>query len=82
MQPFKPTHYLISQTRKIPVKVVSQGIHSQIYTEAEWGRATAPAFEVRSKLGIFCRGVQVVGHDLEPITIDTQRQKQTVSGAT
>ncbi|NER78037.1 MAG: hypothetical protein F6K42_00335 [Leptolyngbya sp. SIO1D8] len=39
-----------------------------IFTEKEWGKTTSPAFELHPKLGIFCRGVQVLGYELEPVT--------------
>ncbi|MEO1297732.1 MAG: hypothetical protein AAFW75_18520 [Cyanobacteria bacterium J06636_16] len=38
-----------------------------VFTEKEWGNTTSPAFELHTKLGMFCRGVQVLGYDLEPI---------------
>lgn len=64
---FRPTHWLVSRSRKIPVFVQSQGDKSLVFTEKEWGNTTSPAFELHTKLGMFCRGVQVLGYDLEPI---------------
>jgi hypothetical protein len=64
---FEPTHVLVSRTRRVPVMVTTGGDKSAIYTQAEWEQNRTPAFELHSKLGIFCRGVQVIGHHLEPI---------------
>lgn len=68
---FQPTHWLTSRNRKVPVVVKSLGDRSLIFTEAEWNRTYSPAFELHPKLGIFCRGVQVIGHELVPIEIAT-----------
>ncbi len=64
---FQPTHWLVSRSRKIPVFVQSRGDKSLVFTEKEWGNTASPAFELHAKLGMFCRGVQVLGYDLEPI---------------
>lgn len=64
---FQPTHWLVSRSRRIPVVVVARGDRSAIFTEKELGKVHAPAFELHPKLGIFCRGVQVIGYELAPI---------------
>lgn len=64
---FNPTHVLISRTKETPVQLVASPTGYQLYTEAEWQRAKAPAFELRSKLGLFCQGIQVVGFSLQPL---------------
>lgn len=67
LQMFKPTHTLVSRRRRLPVALVPGGEGYKIYTEAEWEQNREPAFELHPKLGVFCRGVQVLGHHLEPI---------------
>ncbi|ASC71662.1 hypothetical protein XM38_026160 [Halomicronema hongdechloris C2206] len=67
LQMFNPTHTLVSRRRRLPVALVPGGEGYKIYTEAEWGQDRDPAFELHPKLGVFCRGVQVLGHHLEPI---------------
>lgn len=74
MNSFNPTHHLVSHARRIPVRVISKAGRSQIFTEAEWGKTSDPAFEVHPKLGVFCRGIQVVGHQLEPIALAARQQ--------
>ncbi|NJL46729.1 MAG: hypothetical protein HC929_03530 [Leptolyngbyaceae cyanobacterium SM2_5_2] len=64
---FSPTHVLISRTKQTPVQLVASPKGYQLYTEQEWQAAQTPAFELRSKLGFFCRGIQVVGFRLEPM---------------
>lgn len=66
MQSFQPTHYLVSRSRRIPVALVPSGERFQIFTEQEWNRVMAPAFELHPKLGVFCKGVQVLGYRIEP----------------
>lgn len=65
---FQPTHWLVSRSRKVPVVVKPQGDKSLLFTEAEWGKTDSPAFELHSKMGMYCKGVQVLGYELEPIT--------------
>lgn len=65
---FQPTHQLVSRSRKIPVMVVAGNERSQVFTEQEWLENRIPAFELHSKLGLFCRGVQIVGYQLDPLT--------------
>lgn len=67
---FEATHILVSRTRRVPVRVTAGGDKSYIYTQEEWENDQNPAFELHGKLGIFCRGIQVVGHQLEPIAAD------------
>jgi hypothetical protein len=50
--------------------VLPQGDKSQVYTQMEWDNNRTPAFELHAKLGLFCKGVQVIGHQLEPIEAD------------
>ena len=64
---FQPTHWLVSRSRKIPVLVQAQRNKSLVFTEKEWGKTPSPAFELHAKLGMFCRGVKVVGYELEPM---------------
>ena len=63
---FEPTHWLVSRTRRVPVLVKAQGEKSLIFTEFEWDQTPTPAFELHSKMGMYCRGVQVLGYTLEP----------------
>ncbi|HEY9735496.1 MAG TPA: hypothetical protein V6D06_04410 [Trichocoleus sp.] len=65
---FQPTHQLVSRTRKVPVIVITHGDRSQVLTEQEWREGREPAFELHPKLGLFCKGVQIVGYHLEPLT--------------
>jgi hypothetical protein len=76
---FKPTHLLVSRSRKIPVQLVPapQGCH--IITEPEWQKGSEPAFEIRPKQGIFCRGILVVGYHLEPINVETEVKPESVA---
>lgn len=64
---FQPTHWLVSRSRRLPVVVTSSPEKSLIYTEDEWNAGKSPAFELHPKLGMFCRGVQVLGFALEPM---------------
>ncbi|HEY9887283.1 MAG TPA: hypothetical protein V6D02_02720 [Candidatus Obscuribacterales bacterium] len=64
---FQPTHWLVSRSRKVPVVVQPQGEKSLLFTEAEWGKTTTPAFELHAKMGMYCRGVQVLGYTLQPL---------------
>ncbi|MBD0336460.1 MAG: hypothetical protein ICV62_13305 [Cyanobacteria bacterium Co-bin13] len=66
---FQPTHYLVSRSRKVPVRVVSGNLRSQVFTEQEWLESRDPAFELHAKLGLYCRGVQIVGYHLEPVAV-------------
>lgn len=69
---FQPTHWLVSRSRKVPVVVQSQGDKLLLFTEAEWGKTKAPAFELHSKMGMYCKGVQVLGYELQPIVATTE----------
>ena len=66
---FNPTHWLVSRHRKTPVQLVpsANGFHLMTAPEAESNKPAA--FELRSRLGIFCQGVQIVGYRLEPMAI-------------
>ncbi|MBD1918833.1 MULTISPECIES: hypothetical protein [Cyanophyceae] len=64
---FTPTHVLISRTKETPVQLVAGPQGYWLYTEAEAQKGTTPAFEVRPKLGFYCRGHQVVGFSLQPL---------------
>lgn len=71
---FNPTHVLISRNKETPVQLVAGPKGYWLYTEAEAQKGTTPAFEVRPKLGFYCRGQQVVGFQLQPLTARTAAQ--------
>lgn len=64
---FKPTHVLVSRSRKIPVRLIPRLDRFLVITQLEWERGQKPAFEMHPKLGFFCRGIAILGHRLEPI---------------
>lgn len=64
---FSPTHVLVSRSKRTPVQLVASSNGYQLFTEPEWQAGKTPAFELRSKLGLFCQGVQIVGFRLEPM---------------
>lgn len=66
---FQPTHWLVSRSRKVPVMVKSQGEKTLVFTETEWGKTAAPAFELHARMGMYCKGVQVLGYKLEPMPV-------------
>jgi hypothetical protein len=66
---FQPTHWLVSRSRKVPVVVQGRGEKSLVFTEGEWGKTDAPAFELHVRMGMYCKGVQVLGYSLEPMTV-------------
>ncbi|WP_017298090.1 hypothetical protein [Nodosilinea nodulosa] len=68
---FTPTHVLISRTKETPVQLVAGPKGYWLYTETEAQKGNTPAFEVRPKLGFYCRGQQVVGFSLQPLTAQT-----------
>lgn len=79
---FSPTHVLVSRRKRTPVQLVASPKGYQLFTEPEWQAGKSPAFELRSKLGFFCQGVQVVGFHLEPmesVAAATPTQSATVS---
>lgn len=78
---FTPTHVLISRTKETPVQLVTGPRGYWLYTEAEAQKGTTPAFEVRPKLGIYCRGQQVVGFHLQPLTAATAAQPKATTVA-
>ncbi|MEM1308669.1 MAG: hypothetical protein AAF722_09775 [Cyanobacteria bacterium P01_C01_bin.70] len=69
---FQPTHWLVSPSRKIPVVVEPRGEKTLVFTEPEWGNTDTPAFELHARMGMYCRGVQVLGYALEPMPIATE----------
>jgi hypothetical protein len=71
---FRPTHWLVSRTQKVPVVVRSTGEKSQVFMENEWNSTTTPAFELHSRMGLYCQGVQVLGYALEPMVDSTSPQ--------
>jgi hypothetical protein len=70
MTTFNPTHFLVSRTKETPVQLVAGPQGYWLYTESEWQRAATPAFEMRPKLGFYCRGQQVVGFRLQPLSTE------------
>ncbi|TVQ07062.1 MAG: hypothetical protein EA368_15460 [Leptolyngbya sp. DLM2.Bin27] len=78
---FTPTHVLISRTKETPVQLVAGPKGYWLYTEAESQKGTTPAFEVRPKLGIYCRGQQVVGFHLQPLAAAKAAQPEAITVA-
>ena len=69
---FQPTHLLVthlpfSHSRKIPVQLVPSASGLMLLTEAEFNAGTEAAFEMRPFLGIFWKGVPLVGYSLQPM---------------
>lgn len=75
---FNPTHWLVSRSRRIPVILQRQGETVFVFTESEWGKTHSPAFELRSKMGLYCRGIKVVGYELEPMLTKANVSKQAI----
>lgn len=75
---FQPTHWLVSRSRKVPVMVQPQGDKLRLFTESEWGKTTTPAFELHARMGLYCRGVQVLGYELEPMTANAEATPSAV----
>ncbi|WP_163685974.1 hypothetical protein [Leptolyngbya iicbica] len=48
----------------------ARGEKSLVFTEHEWGKTDTPAFELHVRMGMYCRGVQVLGYSLEPISVE------------
>lgn len=67
---FQPTHYLVSRSRKTAVQLVPSSQGLQLLTAVEFLNQSQPAFELRPHLGMFCKGIPVVGYALQPITED------------
>ncbi len=67
---FTPTHVLISRTKETPVQLVAGPKGYWLFTEAEAQQGSAAAFEMRPKLGFYCRGQQVVGFRLQPMAAE------------
>ncbi|PSR15380.1 hypothetical protein C8255_23070 [filamentous cyanobacterium CCP3] len=78
---FTPTHVLISRTKETPVQLVAGSKGYWLYTESEAQKGATPAFEVRPKLGFYCRGQQVVGFSLQPLTTQTAAHAETAQVA-
>jgi len=78
---FTPTHVLISRTKETPVQLVAGSKGYWLYTEAEAQKGATPAFEVRPKLGVYCRGQQVVGFRLQPLAAATATQPKEITVA-
>ncbi|HSM81775.1 MAG TPA: hypothetical protein VLS96_08815 [Nodosilinea sp.] len=76
---FTPTHVLISRTKETPVQLVAGAQGYWLYTEAEAQKDHPPAFELRPKLGFYCRGQQVVGFRLQPLEAAIAAQPQTAT---
>jgi hypothetical protein len=64
---FRPTHYLISRSKKVPVSLVPSARTFRIVTALEFEQGQEPAFELRAKQGFVCHGVPVIGYSLKPI---------------
>jgi hypothetical protein len=74
---FEATHILISRhQQQTPVRLEAGGNRFKVYTEQEWLEKREPAFEMDAKLGLFCRGVQVVGFQLQPIAVKEANHPQ------
>lgn len=81
---FSPTHLLVSRSRKTPVQMIAHTAGFQLLTEPEWQQGREPAFELRPKQGVFCKGTLVVGYHIEPIAdqvLSAQPTSQTVSAS-
>ena len=74
---FSPTHLLISRSKTTPVQLVAARGCYQLYTEADWQQGKTPSFELKPKQGIFCRGVQVVGFQLQPMDADASTSESS-----
>lgn len=74
---FTPTHVLISRTKATPVQLMAGPQGYWLYTKSEAQKGTTPAFEMRPKLGFYCRGQQVVGFSLQPLAANAAAQPQT-----
>lgn len=79
---FQPTHVLVSRSKQTPVQLVPSQEGYQLYTEQEWQKGAEPAFELRSRLGLFCKGVPVVGFSLEPLQTEVTVEKAPAPAAT
>ncbi|NEQ29978.1 MAG: hypothetical protein F6K04_03080 [Leptolyngbya sp. SIO4C5] len=79
---FTPTHTLVSRSRRIPVRLARGNQRFLIFTEQEWAQKKKPAFEMHPKLGVFCKGVQVLGYHLEPHETQQRSSKAVTTSAT
>lgn len=80
---FKPTHYLVSKTRRLPVQLLSVPQGMKLQTELEWQKQAEPAFEMQPKRGFFCLGIPVLGYSLEPMAAveDSVAPEKKMTGA-
>lgn len=78
---FQPTHLLVSRSRQTPVQIAASSQGYALYTEQEWLQGRNPAFEMRSKLGIFCQGVPVVGYSLQPLETQAPAESNPAAAA-
>ncbi|MFE4106185.1 hypothetical protein [Almyronema epifaneia] len=78
---FTPTHTLVSRSRRLPVRLARGNQRFLIFTEQEWIQKQQPAFEMHPKLGFFCKGVQVLGYQLEPCEAQQQAGEAVTSSA-
>lgn len=76
---FQPTHLLVTRSRKTPVRLEPKAKGYAVYTEQDWQQQRQPAFEFHSKLGLFCRGIQLVGHSLEPMAAEVPTAEATAA---
>jgi hypothetical protein len=81
MKIFNPTHLLVSRSRQIPVQLIPGPSAYGLQTEQEWESGKPSAFELRSRLGIFCQGISVVGYQLKPIAVVVDAAPSEQSGA-
>ena len=81
MTMFNPTHLLISRSRHIPVQLIQGAKGYFLQTKQDWQANREPAFAMSSSLGVYCRGIAVVGYHLEPIANQASKTTTKVSTA-
>ncbi|MGG6294304.1 hypothetical protein ACQ4M4_07775 [Leptolyngbya sp. AN02str] len=64
---FQPTHWLVSRSQKTPIQLIPGEAGFRLLTEIEANKGAEPAFEIRPRLGIFCRNVPITSYSLQPI---------------
>ncbi|MFM7449515.1 MAG: hypothetical protein ACKO24_13080 [Leptolyngbyaceae cyanobacterium] len=69
---FTPSHQLISRSRKTPVQLIPNGKGFYLTTAVEYQTGQEPAFEIRPRLGIYCKGTPIVGYRLEPLSAEVE----------
>jgi len=67
---FCPTHMLVSRSRRTPVQLMASPNGFYLVSELEIPQKREPSFEIRPKLGIFCKGIPLVGYRLEPLAVE------------